>query len=260
MFRAIVTHRIYNPPAIIALRFAACAPALVSQDRLKVKAMLDQFTLNALARHFPFVGAADSGLRLRLQSDALPIDAPAGRIMFDCGDHCLGMGLLTEGCVCVTLPLTNGRRITLYRVEPGQACILSAGCMLSGQSNMGRSMVERDIRGALLPKDLFLYMIDGSRHFRMFIFQAFTNRMGDIMKLVEELATQNLDQRLAALLLSMPSPMKTTHQALADHLGSVREVVTRVLNDFERDGWIKVKRAHIEILRPDLLKKMALEA
>ena len=218
--------------------------------------MLDQATVNTLARHFQFIDGSNAGLRQRLLYDAVPLSAPAGRLMFDCGDHCLGLGLLTEGCVVVTRPLASGRRITLYRVEPGQACILSAGCMLGGQPNVARGMVERDISGALLPKSLFLDLMDFARQFRSFIFQAFNTRMSDVMNLVEELATQSLNQRLAALLLSRPSPIKTTHQTLADNLGSVREVVTRMLSDFEQRGWIHVERGRIEVLQPEFLRKM----
>jgi CRP/FNR family transcriptional regulator len=93
--------------------------------------------------------------------------------------------------------------------------------------------------------------------FRNYVFHLFSDRLTDLMQLVSAVAFQKLDQRLAKLLIAKPGPIQTTHQALADELGSAREIVSRLLKGFAEQGWVKLGREHIDITDAAALKKFA---
>ena len=93
--------------------------------------------------------------------------------------------------------------------------------------------------------------------FRRFVLGVFADRLADLMSLAEAVAFQRLDQRLAATLLGHGQTVQATHQALADELGTVREIVTRLLKRFERAGWVRIARERIELLDPAALRAMA---
>jgi CRP/FNR family transcriptional regulator len=93
--------------------------------------------------------------------------------------------------------------------------------------------------------------------FRDYIFCLFAERLTDLMELVSAVAFQKLDQRLAALLLSRPSPLHLTHQVVADELGSAREMVSRLLKGFADQGWVKLGREQIEVIDRNALERLA---
>ncbi len=93
--------------------------------------------------------------------------------------------------------------------------------------------------------------------FRDYVFHLFSDRLTDLMQLVSAVAFQKLDQRLAALLVSRSSPLRTTHQAVADELGSAREIVSRLLKGFAEQGWVKLAREQIEVTNAEALRQFA---
>jgi CRP/FNR family transcriptional regulator, anaerobic regulatory protein len=105
-----------------------------------------------------------------------------------------------------------------------------------------------------VPRSLFLQLIDGFEPFRRQIFQLVAERMTELMSLVEEVAFRRLDQRLAARLLDKGAKVQVTHQQLADELGSVREIVSRILGQFVDEGLIRSGRQEIEVLDPEGLR------
>ncbi len=109
----------------------------------------------------------------------------------------------------------------------------------------------------LLPAAAFHTLVDNQEAFRSYVFHLFSDRLTDLMQLVSAVAFQKLDQRLAALLAAKSSPVHTTHQALADELGSAREIVSRLLKSFSEQGWVKLGREQIDITDAAALKKFA---
>jgi len=109
----------------------------------------------------------------------------------------------------------------------------------------------------LLPPAVFRKLVSSSEPFRNYVFDLFSGRITDLMQLVSAVAFQKLDQRLAALLASKPSPIHATHQVLADELGSVREIVSRLLKGFAEQGWVRLGREQIEVLDIKALKRYA---
>ena len=109
----------------------------------------------------------------------------------------------------------------------------------------------------VLPSPLFERLLADSTVFRDFVFHLFADRIAELMQLVEEIAFQRLDQRLARLLLARGKDIQTTHQALADELGSVREIVSRLLKGFAAEGLVSLGREHIAILDRAGLSRLA---
>ena len=109
----------------------------------------------------------------------------------------------------------------------------------------------------LLPAPSFHALLGKHEAFRDYVFHLFSDRLTDLMQLVSAVAFQKLDQRLAALLIAKPSPLHTTHQALADELGSAREIVSRLLKGFADQGWVKLAREQIEVTDKEGLKRFA---
>jgi CRP/FNR family transcriptional regulator len=151
----------------------------------------------------------------------------------------------------------NGRELRLYRVGPGESCILSSSCLLGHASYHARGLVEQEVEMLALPAAVFRSWLAENESFRDYIFNLFSERLTDLMQLVTAVAFQKLDQRLAALLAAKSSPIHSTHQALADELGSVREIVSRLLKNFAEQGWVRLGREQIEVTDAAALKRYA---
>ncbi len=178
-------------------------------------------------------------------------------MVFDENQPCQGFPLLLSGSVRVIKAAANGRELHLYRVEPGESCILTSSCLLGHASYHARGVVEQDVGMVVLPPSAFKALLSAHGPFRDYIFSLFSERLTDLMQLVTAVAFQKLDQRLAALLVARASPLRTTHQALADELGSVREIVSRLLKNFAEQGWVQLGREQIEILNVPALKRFS---
>lgn len=182
---------------------------------------------------------------------------PAGGTLFDAGQPCRGFPLLLEGSVRVAKGSRSGREILLYRVEPGQACILSGGCLLGHSDYSARGVAEEDVTVLNVAPELFQSLMVESEPFRRFVFGMYGERLAEVMELVDEVAFRRLDQRLAQLLVHRGPAIEATHQKLADELGSVREIISRLLRSFESRGWVKLERERITVRDPGALAGLA---
>ncbi|MBI4939039.1 MAG: Crp/Fnr family transcriptional regulator [Nitrosomonadales bacterium] len=219
--------------------------------------MLDSNTQTLLLQHYPMLQSLPASQLADLQAGTAPMQLPAGTVVFDENQPCQGFPLLLSGSVRVIKAAASGRELQLYRVEPGESCILTSGCLLGHASYHARGVAEQDVAMVVLPPSMFKALLSTHEPFRDYIFGLFSERLTDLMQLVTAVAFQKLDQRLAALLATKTSPVRTTHQALADELGSVREIVSRLLKNFAEQGWVQVGREQIEILNAPALKKFS---
>lgn len=187
----------------------------------------------------------------------LPVhEVPAGTTLFREHEACAGFPLLMEGEVRVSRNTPQGRALELYRVVPGELCLVSSSALFAQSALSAQGVTTRDTRLALLPPVAFRQALADTA-FRDFVLGLFAERMADLTALIEAVAFQRLDQRLASALLGHGSPIKTTHQALADELGTVREIVTRLLRRFEREGWLALSRESIDLRDPAALRALA---
>jgi len=181
---------------------------------------------------------------------------PAGTEMFGEGSPCRQFPLVLEGSIRVS-KASDGRELQLYRVTPGESCVLTGGCLVGGRDYPASGLVERDARLVVLPKPVFDELLATHAPFRQYVFSLFAERLTDLMALVEAVAFHKLDRRVAAALLGRGRVVSLTHQQLADELGSVREIVTRVLRGFADRGWVQSSRGAIEVLDAAALRRLA---
>ena len=170
---------------------------------------------------------------------------------------CRGFPLLIEGSIKVVKNTSAGREMLLYRVEPGGSCVITSSCLLGHTRYTARGIAETPLRLLMLPTALFEKLISGNAAFRDFVFHLLAERIAELMLLVEEVAFHRLDQRLAKLLLGKSEPIHATHQTLADELGSVREIVSRLLKGFAAQGLVTLGRERIELVDRDGLRQLA---
>jgi len=180
--------------------------------------------------------------------------------MFDDRSPCQAFPMLVDGTIRISKVGANGRELQLYRVVPGEACILSSSCLLGHVAYNARGVAESDVVAVALPQRVFNRLMAEHEPFRDYVFALFAERMSELMQLVEAVAFQRLDQRLASLLLGKGKVVRTTHQALADELGSVREIVSRLLKSFAEQGLVSLAREQIEIVDPPGLRRLAAPA
>lgn len=210
-----------------------------------------------LLRHYPMLQDLTPAELNSVLTHANIMQLPAGTLVFDENQPCQGFPLLLSGNVRVIKSSPNGRELQLYRVNPGESCILTSSCLLGHAPYHARGLVDHDVSMVVLSPATFKKLIATHESFRDYIFGLFSERLTDLMQLVSAVAFQKLDQRLAALLIAKHSPILTTHQALADELGSVREIVSRLLKNFAEQGWIKLSREQVELIDIPALQKLS---
>jgi CRP/FNR family transcriptional regulator len=220
--------------------------------------MLDKdATRTTLLERFPAFRQLGPARLAHLLAEAQLLRVAAGAILFDANQPCRGFPLVLEGAVRVVMSAPSGREILLYRVDPGQGCILSGGCLLGHSDYAARGIAEEDATLLSLPPALFNELLLEHEPFRRFVFGMYGERLAEVMTLVEEVAFRRLDERLAQLLVHRGPVIESTHQKLADELGSVREIVSRLLRSFEQRGWVKLERERVTVLDPKALAALA---
>ena len=202
-------------------------------------------------------GLPGDRLNALLQPKAV-MQVPAGTRIFAEHQPCQGFPLLLEGSIKVVKQAASGRELMLYRVAPGGSCIITSSCLLGHSDYNARGIAESPLSMLLLPAPVFGQLMLDHAPFRDFVFHLFAERIGELMQLVEEVAFARLDQRLARLLLARnDSVLNVTHQQLADELGSVREIVSRLLKGFAAQGLVSLGREHLTITDRPRLQEIA---
>ena len=185
------------------------------------------------------------------------LQAPAGAELFSERQPCSGFPLLLSGSIKVVKSAPSGRELLLYRVAPGGSCVISSSCLLGHTSYTARGIAEMPLQMLMLPAIRFESLMASSASFRDFVFHLLADRLAELMQLVEEVAFQRLDQRLAKLLLGKSDPILLSHQALAEELGSVREIVSRLLKAFSDQGLVILGREQISVRDRHGLQELA---
>ncbi len=187
---------------------------------------------------------------------AAVVDLPAGTALFGEGSVCQQFPLVLEGAIRVA-KVGEGRELQLYRVTPGECCVLTSSCLVGGRDYPASGVVESGVRLVVLPREVFDDLMASHPPFRQYVFGLFADRLTDLMGLVEAVAFHKLDRRVAGALLGHGRVVEMTHQQLADSVGSVREIVTRVLRSFADHGLVKLGRGSIEVLDAAGLRRIA---
>ena len=197
---------------------------------------------------YPVLRELPPALLKNVEEMATPIQAPCGLRLFGDGSPCANYPLLLEGTVRISKPSPDGHELLLYFLKPGESCVITVAALLGETSFPAAGTADTPLSLLGVPRAVFLEMILECPAFRVFVFNSFSQRMAHLMALVDDVAFRRVDQRLASRLLLQRQPDTTTHQMLADELGTSREVVSRILEAFQQAGMIRLGRKRIEIL------------
>lgn len=195
-------------------------------------------------------------LRSELEDGSDVVSIPAKTQIFAPGKPAGNLCLVPDGTVKVQQSSDSGRDIFLYRLSAGESCVLSTACMLGLADYAAEAIAETDVRAVAVPRKTFDAMIARSTVFREFVFSAFSRRFTDLCLLIDELAFQRVDVRLAARLIELEEPanvIHVTHAALGIELGTAREVISRTMGDFQTRGWIQQARGKVTLTNREAL-------
>lgn len=219
--------------------------------------MIDDARYKLAVRVLPFLGSADAAFENEFKRAVFFVRIPAGRDIFLEGDHVESIALLISGVVRVYKIGETGREITLYRFGNGSSCILTANAILSHKTFPAIATVEQDADALMVPADVFRDWIGRYDLWRDFVFNLLSDRLSTVMAVIDEVVFQRMDRRIASLLLrraQTQNPIQITHQEIAAELGSSREVISRLLEDFAGEGIIHSRRGTVEVLDFEALK------
>ena len=222
--------------------------------------MISQDQYNRIARALPVLSRADPQLVREFIQAAFFARISAGRDIFVEGDDIEAIALLISGVVRVYKIGETGREITLYRFGLGESCILTANAILSRQTFPAIATVEEEAEAVMIPAATFRGWVDKYALWRGFVFDLLSQRLANVLLIVDEVTFRRMDARLAAFLLArsrVENPIEITHQEIAAELGSSREVISRILEDFAAQGLIQTSRGRLEVLETELLQTRA---
>lgn len=213
--------------------------------------MLENKHFERISESLPFLLNTSPQLKREFIDFTYYAKIPAGRQIFAEGDQVDGIALLISGVVRVYKLGITGREITLYRFGEGESCVISANAILHNQDFPAIVTVEQDTEAVMVPADIFSDWVRRYDPWREFVFNLFSQRMASMMEIVDEVAFQRMDRRVATFLLSRSqtqNPIIITHQEIANEIGSSREVISRLLEDFAQREMISLSRGEIEVL------------
>lgn len=217
----------------------------------------DPAIIDELRTRFHFLRVAKADFLRQFFNSTKIIHLAADQPICQQGMQCSHLALVIEGTARVFKIGENGREITLYRIVPGESCILTASCIMSRKPFPAFAVSEQPIKALVISQTDVVRWSNQDQAWRDYLFQLISDRLGDVISVVEEVAFRRMDRRLADYLLQYNDKgtdrMEVTHQSIASDLGTSREVVSRILKDFEQQGLISITRGAITLENRDRL-------
>jgi CRP/FNR family transcriptional regulator len=207
-------------------------------------------TKEEFVKTFPAFRSSQRNLVAKVLASGRLQSIPRDSRIYAEGDACAAIAFILSGGIRVYKIGETGREITLYEIGPGETCILNASCILAHTAYPANAVAVSDVNVLLVPSSDFREIVTEHEEMRDFVFTLLSRRLAMVMELVEEVAFGRLDQRLMDYLVekSENHVLETTHQKIANDLGTSREVVSRMLKDFERKQLVKVSRNSIVLV------------
>ena len=210
---------------------------------------------------FPLFRKAGTDVQAELFEHAALVQIPAHQFICLEGNKCSGIPLVLEGRARVYKLSEAGREITLYRVEPGDSCILTASCIMSGIEFPAFVATETDVEAIVVPPAVLHRWVNQYEVWNEFLWAMLASRFAEVISLVQEVAFQRVDKRTADYLVQAADAdglIKKTHQDIAADLGTSREVISRILKEFEHSGLVTLSRGEIHAMDLIELRRTAL--
>ncbi len=210
---------------------------------------MKELTRELLAERFPFLRGNEMLSQTILEQGITQTFQPGTMIYWE-GDACSHIAFIISGEIRVFKAGPSGREITLYEIIPGDTCILNVSCLLSRTKYPANAVTLSEVKALLLPARVFQDQLFAHQEMQSFVFMLLNDRLSSVMTLLEEVVFSRMDERLTEYLIekSENNMLATTHQAIANDLGTSREVISRLLKDLELKGRVKLARNAIELL------------
>ena len=214
-----------------------------------------------LADYLPFYPKLSHQQQRQLLDSVEPMEAKAGTVVHNGSLDCLGLLIIRAGQLRVYTLSSEGREVTLYRLFDHDICLFSASCVMPDIQFEVIIEAEKDTKMWVIPSCLFKQLMEQSAPVANYVNQLMSSRFSDVMWLMEQIMWKSFDTRLAGFLLEesvlegTPS-LKITHERIAGHLGTAREVVTRMLRYFQSEGMVRLSRGEITITDENALRKL----
>jgi CRP/FNR family transcriptional regulator len=200
---------------------------------------------------FPILQRASAQVIYEFQQNTFLASYPKSKEVFAEGGRASTLPLLLSGSILVYKTGKTGREITLYRLASGDSCTLTANAIINHQPFHANAVVEHAAEAVLVPEQVLCNWMARHSFWREYITQLLSQRINSVMDLVEDLVFRRMDERVATFLEQRSKeqhPIYVTHQEIASELGSSREVISRILEDFRAHGLTRSKRGEVEIL------------
>ena len=214
------------------------------------------------SQYFPIWSKLTDDQRQRITQRVVRREVKKGTLLHDGSNECTGLLLVRTGQLRAYILSDEGREITIYRLFDRDMCLFSASCIMHSIQFDITVEAEKDTELWLIPPDVYQSVMNESAAVANYTNEVMASRFSEVMWLMEQIMWKSLDKRLAAFLaeesaIEGSETLKLTHETIAKHLGSHREVITRMLRYFQSEGWVKVSRGTVEILDMDALEGLS---
>lgn len=216
-----------------------------------------------ILRLFPFFADVPPERREEILGAVQHLRFSAGTLTFLTGSSCGAVAFVGSGRIRVVKTDESGREITLYHVSGGETCLLTLSCALTGDPYVADGFVDDDVEAVGVPIDIFRQWFDTDPAFRAYVIRILTDRMVEMMQLVESVAFHRIGPRLATYLTEASQggrlvDLVVTHDRIAAELGATRETISRTLKDFERRGLVSLSRGSVRLVDPPSLAALGM--
>lgn len=224
--------------------------------------MLNPDDLDFLTKNLPLLTRLEEADRRLITTSGVHSTFKKGSAILDRERECNGLIVVQSGQLRASFELEDGKELTLYRLLAGDICILSASCVLKNITFEITLEAEKDSTVYFVPAVVWAVLNEHSNEVKQFTMELVSERFSEVMWVVEQMATKNMGQRVAAFLLEQSvldgtKELSITHDVIAKNLGTAREVVSRVLKYMENDGLLQLSRGKIALTQVKKLREMS---
>jgi CRP/FNR family transcriptional regulator len=211
--------------------------------------------------YFPIWNKLTDEQKAKIKRSVFTKSIPKGRIIAGANNDCTGLFLIKSGQLRAYILSDEGREITIYRLFERDMCLFSASCMMRSIQFQITIETEKDSEIWVIPVDTYQKLMEESAAVANYTTEVMSTRFTDVMWLIEQVMWKSLDKRLAQFLLEESAIEETatlniTHEVIANHLGTHREVITRMLKYFQNENIVTLSRGVVTINDSNALEKM----
>jgi len=216
-----------------------------------------------LQASFPFLNKLKVDMLKKFMETIIIGKYPKGTMILEEGSSCTNMVFVLNGTIRVYKLSPEGKEITLYRLGNGETCVLSVSCIMGDLNYPAMAEVEEEVTLGIIPAEFYKELFLSEAACQQFIFNTISTRLQEVMLLIDEVVFKNMDTRLATFILqkldkdNIEVKIDMTHEKIAIELGTAREVVSRLLKDFEKKNIVGLSRGKIIVKDKEFLKKIA---